>query len=449
MRFVQVSIPAEMRAEVLAVLDDAEIDYVITEDATGQYEAIVSFPLPVDDVEQTIDRLTAIGIPEEAWTVVLDAKTVVSKRFERQSEEDVDHVSHPGRIPREELQATAKDLAPERTERWSYMALTAVSAVVATVGLLQNSAAVVVGSMVIAPLVGPAMAASVGTVVGDTELTTRGVQLQTYGLVLAIVSAAVFGAFVRFTGLVPPGTAITEIPEIQSRLAPGFLSLGVALGAGVAGAISLATGSGAALVGVMIAVALIPPAATVGIGLAWGQPIVSIGSGVLLLVNVLSINLAALVVFWFLDFRPLRSTDVDAAKITMRRRLRVLFFALIALSVFLGGVTYLTYQQSSFEQEATTTVCDVLEEQPYQELSLQETTVQSSETDIAFDAVGAGERTPIHVGVTVNRPVESTYPTLARTLVRRISDHTDYEVVVDVRYIDTDHSDIAADQSAI
>lgn len=72
--------------------------------------------------------------------------------------------------------------------------MTAISAVVAVIGLLQNSAALVVGSMVIAPLIGPAMAAAVGTVIDDHELATRGIRLQIIGLGLAIVSAAVFTA---------------------------------------------------------------------------------------------------------------------------------------------------------------------------------------------------------------------------------------------------------------
>ncbi|MFD1514514.1 DUF389 domain-containing protein [Halomarina rubra] len=111
--------------------------------------------------------------------------------------------------------------------------MTVVSAVVATVGLLQNSAAVVVGSMVIAPLIGPAMATAVGTVVDDRKLAARGVALQVGGLLLAVLSAAVFAAALRAIGIVPPATSITSIPEIQSRLAPDFLSLAVAIGAGV------------------------------------------------------------------------------------------------------------------------------------------------------------------------------------------------------------------------
>lgn len=448
MRLVQLSVPVGKRTEVLTMLEAEEIDYVITDESgAGRYEAVVSFPLSVDDVERTVDQLDEVGIPEEAWTVVVDAKTVVSQRLERQTEAEPTHVLLPGRISREELRSVSQDLAPEHDERWSYRMMTAVSAVVATVGLLQNSAAVVVGSMVIAPLVGPAMSGSVGTVVNDRRLATRSVRLQVVGLVLAIASATVFGALVRFTGLVPPGIVITDVPEIQSRLSPNFLSLAVALGAGVAGAISLATGSSAALVGVMIAVALIPPAATVGIGIAWGEPLVSLGSGVLLLVNGVSINLAALVMFWALGYRPLRTADVDSAKATMRRRLRTLVFALVVLSVFLAGVTYLTYQTSKFEEETTGVVCNQLDEPPFRNLTLQRTSVRSVETTIAFDTAGIGHRTPIDVSVTVDRPIGSNYPTLAATLDRRLTNHTGYNVAVDVRFVDTDYSGAPENQS--
>ncbi|EMA55432.1 MULTISPECIES: TIGR00341 family protein [Halococcus] len=436
MRFVKVSVPAGKRADVLAALDEADVDYAIADESDdSDYEAVVSFPLPQDAVEPTLDRLRAAGVADDAWTVVLDAQTVVSDRLDR-LREDTDRAARQGRIAREELRTAAADLAPKRSERWSYVAMTAVSAIVAVVGLLQNSAAVVVGSMVIAPLIGPAMAASVGTVIDDRKLATRGVGLQVIGLGLAVVSAAVFAAVVRFVGLIPPGTDITSIPEIQSRLAPDFLSLAVALGAGVAGAISLTTGAGAALVGVMIAVALIPPAATVGIGLAWGQPLVSLGSGVLVLVNVLSINLAALIVLWVIGYRPQDALRLEEVRTTLVQRARVLALALVVLSVFLAGVTYLTYQSSQFEQQTEREVHAMLDEQPYRDLTLLDASIGSSETAIAFDEAGLAAGGPINVTVTVDRPPGSDYPAFATRLDRRLTRSTGRNVIVEARFID-------------
>jgi len=82
-------------------------------------------------------------------------------------EEETNGVAEDDRISREELQTKARNLSRSTT---NYIALTLISAIVATAGLLQDSAAVVVGSMVIAPLIGPAMASCVGTVVSDDTL---------------------------------------------------------------------------------------------------------------------------------------------------------------------------------------------------------------------------------------------------------------------------------------
>jgi uncharacterized hydrophobic protein (TIGR00341 family) len=440
MRFVRVSVPSEKRTSVTDMLNDEGIDYDITGESADNPKTVIAFPLPTSDVESTLGRLRDVGVTDEAWTVVLDTQTVVSDRLDRHRIQDADRAGRRGRIAREELQTAAKDLAPERSERWSYVIMTAVSAIVGAVGLLQNSAAVVVGSMVIAPLIGPAMAASVGTVINDRELATRGIALQVLGLGLAIASAAVFGAAVRFVGLVPPGTDITSIPEIQSRLAPDFLSLAVALGAGVAGAISLTTGAGAALVGVMIAVALIPPAATVGIGLAWGQPLVSLGSGVLVLVNVLSINLVAIIVLWVIGYRPQDSLQLEAARAKIRQRIRTLALALIVLSVFLGGVTYLTYQSAQFEQQTENEIRDILDEQPYQQLGLLDSSVGSSETAIAFDEAGLAAGGPINVSVSVDRPAGTEHPEFAAVLDRRLTRSTGRNVTVEVRFVDADRS---------
>jgi len=178
--------------------------------------------------------------------------------------------------------------------------MTVISAVIATAGLLLNSPATVVGSMVIAPLIGPAMSAAVGTVVDDEEMFRRGVRMQVLGVAVAIAAATLFAFALRWLALVPPGLDPLDLAEVSERLAPNVLVLVVAIGAGLAGIISLMTGVSAALVGVMIAVAaLIPPAAAVGIGIAFQIPRLVIGAGVIVAVNVLSINLSALVTLWY------------------------------------------------------------------------------------------------------------------------------------------------------
>ena len=347
-RLVQITIPTGKRETVTRALDDEEIDYIVTDETSGrEYAAVAYVPLPTNAVEPVLDTLRAAGIDESTYTVVLDAETVVSDDFD-ELEERFAEEENGDRIAREELVAAAEDLVLSTPV---YLVMTVVSAVIATAGLLLNSPAVIVGSMVIAPLIGPAMAASVGTVVVDDELFAKGVKMQAVGVLVSVASAAVFAWLVRTVHLIPPFTDVTAIPQVRSRLYPDFLSLVVALGAGVAGVVSLSSGVSTALVGVMIAVALMPPAATIGIGLAWGQPLVSLGSTILLLVNVLSINLAALIVLWYKGYRPSQWFRTDEAQSATITRIGVLVSAIVLLSAFLGGVTLDSFERASTEEE--------------------------------------------------------------------------------------------------
>ena len=426
MRLLQVTVPTGKRETVLGALDDEGIDYVVTDETSGrEFTAIVYAPLPNPAVEPVLERLQDAGIDDEAYTVVVEASTVVSRRFEELEEryaeaEDVDEA----RIAREELLSRAAELAP--TLR-TYATMTVISAVIATAGLLLDSPAVVVGSMVIAPLIGPAMSASVGTVLDEDELFVRGVKLQILGLILAVTSAAAFAVFVRYAHLVPPGIDVTQVPEIRERLAPDFLSLTVALGAGVAGALSMSSGVSAAIVGVMIAVALIPPAATVGIGVAWGLPMVSIGSGVLALVNGLSINVAAIAVLWSSGYRPHQWFQLDEARSAVLKRVAILAVAIAVLSIFLGGVTYNSFQNAATEQDIRDGVEGTITES--ERVTLLDTQVEFTD--------GILLSRPDHVVVTVGVPPENGESTggLSRRIDTAADGAAGRDVETQVRYV--------------
>ncbi len=351
-------IPAGKRDAVLGVLDDEGIDYAMSDETSGrEYTAVVTFPLPTNAVEPVLSRLREAGIERNAYTVVLDAETVVSQRFEQLEARYAEENRDTERIAREELITRARELAPQLG---SFVAMTIISAVVATSGLLLDSPAVVVGSMVIAPLIGPAMATSVGSVIDDEELFTRGVKLQVLGGLLAVASAALFAIALRYSGTVPLSAhQVFALSEVKERLAPDVLSLAIAVGAGGAGALSLASGVSSALVGVMIAAALMPPTAVVGIGIAWGTPTKVLGSAVLVLVNYLSINFAALAVLWYKGYRPNHWFRRDEARRDTMTRMAAIGGSLLLLSALLVGVTAASYQSSTFEKRARGAVANV------------------------------------------------------------------------------------------
>ena len=423
-RLLQITIPAGKRETLLSTLDDEGIDYVVSNETSGrEFDAIAHIPLPTNAVEPVLEQLREVGLDEDAYVVVLDANTVVSRRFIKLQEKYDEN-----RIARDELIAAARDLVPSAK---TYVLMTIVSALIATAGLLLDSPAVVVGSMVIAPLVGPAMSASIGTVVSEQRMFVRGIYLQVMGLLLAIIAAFAFAFVVRNVNLIPPITDITTVPEIRERIAPDFLSLVIAIGAGVAGIVSLTTGVSTALVGVMIAVALIPPAATVGIGLAWGAPLVTLGSGVLLLVNVLSINLAAMVVLWYSGYRPQHWFKTGHARQAMLKRAATLLVAIVVLSAFLGGVTLDSYQRANTDeaiQEEVQTTVDQFETTHDIELLSVEVSYPRA---VPF-------QNPDRIVVRIGIPPGESLSGLATLIRERVAAETGHNVDTEVRYVQTE-----------
>ncbi|MFB6165771.1 MAG: TIGR00341 family protein [Haloarculaceae archaeon] len=428
MRLVQVTIPTGKREAVLDALDEEGVDYIVTDETSGrEFTAVVYAPLPTGAVEPVLERLREAGLERDAYTVVLEANTVISERFD-ELEERYEQEEDEDRIAREELQARAEDLAPGLR---TYLLMTVISAIIATAGLLLDSPATVVGSMVIAPLIGPAMAASVGTVIDDREMFLRGVKLQIIGLTIAVASAAGFALAVRYGHLVPPGLDVTTLSEVRERLTPNFLSLAVALGAGIAGGISLATGVRSAIVGVMIAVALIPPAATVGIGFAWQLPMMSLGSGILVLVNTLSINFAAIIVLWYSGYRPSRWFRLDATRTATLKRVAGLAVAIAVLSVFLGGVTLASYQDATTGDAIRQDVQAVVADTPGG-VTLLDTRVVNTDDVIMPE--------PSRVIVTVGVPPGENVSGLAARIDDRVDSRAGRDIETQVRYVTTEQA---------
>ncbi len=427
-------IPAGKREAVLRTLDDEGIDYAVTDETSSrEYTAVVSFPLPRNAVEPVLDRLREIGIDDDSYTIVIDARTVVSRRFDALQERYDDEDESDQRIAREEVRTEAAELMPDLR---TYLTLAVVSAVVATAGLLLDSPAVVVGSMVIAPVLGPAMATSVGTVVNDDDLFRTGIKLQAVGFTVAVVAATAFAVLVKSLYLVPPGLDVTALGQVQGRLSPDFLSLAVALGGGIAGAMSLAGGVSAALVGVMIAAALIPPVAAVGIGVAWGLPNVVLDASVLVCVNLLSINLTALAVLWYMGYRPERWFEADEARSKTLRRVGTLLVALLVLSGFLAGVTLTSFQTATSDREIRDAVDGVLAEGEYERLTLLDTRIERTGGPIGSE--------PAAVVVTVGRPAGESHPDLADRIRDRIRDRTSADATVQVQFVAVQNADASS-----
>ncbi len=427
MRYIQILIPEGKEEQILDTLKEEGVDFAVTEE-TGRhgYSALVSFPLPTNAVQQVLANLREAGVEKDAFTIVMKPETVISKNFDILKKK-----FRKDEIAREELKARAEEMSPSFS---TFLIMTSASAIIATIGLITDSAAVIIGAMVIAPLMGPAMATSVGTVINDTSLFYRGLRLQSIGIAVAIVSAAAFGFLLKGSSLIPPGLDITTVPEIKSRLAPDFLSLFIALGSGIAAVISLARGVSSVLVGAMIAVALVPPAATVGLGIAWFMPLVMLGAGVMLFVNVLSINVVALIVFWYFGYKPEDWVQAGSAKSAIRRRIAGLVAAMVFISVVLGGVTYISFESASFEEEVKVEAKNFFKKPPYNDFRLLEASVSFKPVDVLFFDK------PPEVVLLVDKPTSEIPKGLAKAVSKDISKIADQDVKVQIRFIEAEES---------
>jgi len=355
MRLIQTLVPEGKRETVVDLLEEREVDFAMTKESSESgYSDILYIPAESDAVEGIVDELRSVGVERDGYMVVTDVETIISEQFEEKQEEDED-TAEDERISRDELRTKARNLSRSTT---NFLALTIISAIVATAGLLQDSAAVVVGSMVIAPLIGPAMASCVGTVINDDDgaLFWDGIRSQAVGLVVAILSATLFALSYRL--LLAPELELLLIQQVAERAHPGLLALAIALGAGIAGALSLTSGADEALVGVMIAVALMPPAASVGLGIAYADPRLAVGAGVLVLVNLLSINIAGIVTIWIKRYNPTHWYDAQQARRATLLRLAVFGLAVLALTSFLAVSSLDARDNMAFENRVEAIAAD-------------------------------------------------------------------------------------------
>lgn len=386
----------------------------------------MTFPVPPSAVEPILEKLRMAGVEEDAFTIVLQPETVVSKRLAELKQR------YSGfNIAREELRERAAEMAPESS---TFFSMTFISTIIAATGLLLDSSAVIIGAMVIAPLMGPAMAASVGTVVDEPKLAERGVQYQITGLLVAIASAALFGFLVQGTVLIPPGLDIRTVPAITERFTPNFLSLLLALGAGAAGVISLMRGAGSVIVGVMIAVALVPPAATVGLGIAWLDFGVALGATVNVLVNLLSINLTALALLWVSGYRPERVRSVGEARSRTLWRIAIIVVAIAVLSLGLGLVTYGTNRTTVYQEQANGEI-DKLFVGPNAEYS----NYQLVDTTVTYRPLDFYQGKPAHVRI-VTDPEGEPPNDLAQQIDRKITQRTGQKTTVEVVFVRSQES---------
>lgn len=289
---------------LLRLLVDAERSEGMLDDLQNRFSAVEGFRVIVLPVEATLPQ------PQE---VTRDQSTAgdTSRR----------------RISRAELY---EDIAQSSNFSSVFVAQVILATLVVAVGLIRDDTAVIIGAMVIAPLLGPNMALSLATTLGDTDLAIRSLKVNAWGLAIAFGTCLSIGSILSID---------PDIEAIRSRTHVSVGDIVLALSSGCAGALAFTTGVPTALIGVMVAVALLPPFAVFGLMIAAGD--LGAASGALLLVttNVICVNLAGVLTFLAQGLRPRTWWEAERAKKATRvavvtwSMLLLVLVALILLAV--------------------------------------------------------------------------------------------------------------------
>jgi uncharacterized hydrophobic protein (TIGR00271 family) len=198
---------------------------------------------------------------------------------------------------------------------------------IAALGLLQDSTAVVVGAMLVAPLMTPIVGAGLSLVQGNMVLARHAVKAIISGFILALLVGMVIG-------VLTPGVSLNH--ELLGRGNPNTLDLAIAFFSGIAAAYALSRPNlSAALPGVAIAAALVQPVATIGIALVIGEFSVAQGAALLFGTNVVAIIIGSALV---LHLVGIRAAPTSAPRIWASRTLLVLFLLFVVLAVPLSSV---------------------------------------------------------------------------------------------------------------
>lgn len=321
-RRIDLVLPGDADLNVADICDELKL-LDVTEHASdeGQRRRI-SLLLRADQTEPILETLDKrYGEHEHFSAAVIELAALLPRPNEQEEdgkEDDSDSAERArNRISREEL---LDDLEPGTQISRVYLLTVLLSSIIASVGLIRDNAAVVIGAMVIAPLLLPNMSLALGTTLGDGKMMVRSLWTNVAGVAVCLAFSYAVGFFVPFD---------PEVQQIALRTSVSYSDVVLALAAGMAGAIAVTSGVSANLIGVMVAVALLPPMVAFGLLLGGSQWYAATQAGLLAAVNLTCINLAGVGTFLVRGIRPGSFYDTKRAKTAVISSMAVWVVALV------------------------------------------------------------------------------------------------------------------------
>ena len=339
LRVIEIVTPRADKDEVKKSLEERQSDagYVFWASPLDDGESL-SFRVVLDVAEtgNVLDELEELF----AWTdkyriVVYPAEATLPRLDKLAKEEEKEsapfHEEDKGgqaAISREELYADVLDTTLLSKH---YVMLVLFSSLVGIIGLLRDNVAIIIGAMVLAPLLGPNVGLSLATTLGDVKLSREALKTLAVGVVLCFALSVGAGL-------------ILGVPEMTHELAvrstTAYSDIVLAIVSGAAGIITVTLGVPTSLVGVMVALSLLPPLIAGGLFLGAGLLPEAGGAGLLFAVNVICLNLAGVGTFLIQGIRPLSWYEKKLAK---KATLRAALIWTVLLAVLVGLMFFRTH----------------------------------------------------------------------------------------------------------
>jgi len=202
------------------------------------------------------------------------------------------------KISGEQKKKTIENLIESSSPTQAFFLVLILSAFITTLGILMNNAAIVIGGMLVSPLLSPILAISMGITMADNKLIFRSLRVLVLAIIFVVLVSMVIAVFII-------DKQLNE--EILSRIFSNLMYFAVALASGIAAAFAMSKDElSERIVGVAVAIALLPPLCVMGIGIAFWDLSILAGALGLFLANLFGILLGSLIVFSLFRFYPVK-----------------------------------------------------------------------------------------------------------------------------------------------
>ncbi|MGQ4891611.1 MAG: TIGR00341 family protein [Candidatus Njordarchaeia archaeon] len=348
MKSVFIVIPNDKSKIVESILEN--LDFPKTK-IVGEENVIYIVTLSDELVEMLTNAIQKVGVGK-----IYGLYQIIPLEFAASH----DMKEETGRIQRASREEILESIKNKAKLTPNYIAYSILASIIASLGLLIDNIVMIIASMIIAPFIGPIIGLSLGASLDIKDLFDESFKSEAIGLLLSILIGFI-------TTMFTPYTKPTQ--QILLRANPTYMDLLFALTAGLAAVLSIVSIETMTLIGVAIAASLVPPAANVGIGIAFllkgtpGAEAIIIGSFLLLTINILAINTVSLLLFWIVGIAPsvsLRKRQVVKKK--LRTRIAALTVLLLVFSIPIFTLTVRHYREVSMEKQITNSITKFMEE---------------------------------------------------------------------------------------